>query len=334
MNFFSAQIAAAIRAVVIHSDTCYSWLGRRLPALSRSIQLRITPKQVRGYLLYNLQNQLYADFYCHGLAKRRETEASRPLPGLTSFVQALSDANTGRGCYESGWLVSEVKDDEIVARKNGPEFRMSRNDCGGANGGPITPGASLTVHLPKEFLNMSPHFYLALGNEQLPTADATGIVRFYWNLTASGAVSFMHNATRLLNEAHLPFHLKVLRDPELYTRCDAGVLYAPKQNYDAMAEVLVKLYRLTAGKLKPSTPAFTKTLAPGLGLAESPRSTESFGEHRCALLANAMVLAHEHDVESISDRLGFVMQHFEREQINMDAPFLNPGSSDNYHWVS
>jgi HopA1 effector protein family len=332
MNIYSGQVEEAIRAVVFHSDTCYSWLGRRLPSLTRSVKRPIRPEEARGYLVYNLQNQLYTDFYSQGLARRREPVDSRLLPGLTPFVQALSAANTGRGCHENGWLVSGVKNDEIVARKNGPEFRISLKECCNPHGGPITPGTLVTVHLPKELLNISPHFYMALGNEQLPYGDATEIIRFYWNLTASAAAPFMHCATRLLNEANLPFNLKVLRDPDLYTRCDAGVIYALKKTYGATVEVLVKVYRLMAGKLKTSTPVFTKPLAPGLGLAENPPSTQSFGEHRCGLLANAMVLAHEQDIKSINDRLTYVAEHFEREQIRIEAPFLNPRSFDNYHF--
>jgi hypothetical protein len=45
--------------------------------------------------------------------------------------------------------------------------------------------------------------------------------------------------------------------------------------------------------MRPGTPVFTKFLAPGLGLAEDPGQGDSFGQHRCRLLADAMILAYE-----------------------------------------
>ena len=329
MNSYLEQAEQAIRAVVIYSDTSYSWLGRRIPSLTPSVKKRVGPEEARNSLVYKLQQQLYGDFYTQGSAGRREPVDSRLLPGVTPFVQALSAANMGLGCNEDGWLITAVKNDEIVAQKNGPAFRIGLTDCSHPSGASITVGTLVTVHLPKERLNLSPHFYMALGNEQLPDLDATEIIRFYWNLTAGSAAPFMQAATRLLNEANLPFHLKVLRDPVLYSRCDAGVIYVPKKNYDATVEVLIDVYRSIAGKLKRSTPVFTKPLAPGLGLAENPPSSQSFGEHRCGLLANAIILAHEQKIKSMADRLKYVEEQFEGEKIRIEAPFLNPHSLDN-----
>ena len=332
MNHYLEQLEDAIRAAEIYSDTSYSWLGHRIPSLAPSVKRRVGPEEERNYLIYRLQQQLYGDFYSQGLARRREPVDSRLLPGSTPFVQALSEANSGQGCHEDGWLVSAVNNDEIIARKNGPNFRIGRKDCCSPNGGPITVGTLVTVRLPKELLNISPHFYMALGDRQLPEVDSREIIRFYWNLTAAAAAPFMLGATRLLNKANLPFHLKVLRDPLLYTRCDAGVLYMFKKDYHLTVQILVEIYRLIAGKLNASTPAFTKPLARGLGLAENPPSSQSFGEHRCGLLANAIVLAHEQRIKPIADRVRYAEEYFKGEKISIEAPFLNPHSLDDYQF--
>lgn len=335
MSIYREQVEEAVRAVAIHSPTSYSWLGQRSPQLNRAVKRSITRDNARGHLLYNLQDQLYADFYCYGYARRREPVHSSFLYGLTPFVQALSAANCGTGCQEDGWAGCEIENEEVVAQKNGLQVRMPLDQCSVPKGSPILPGTLVRVRLPKEFLNMSPGFYMALGNEQLPLDSAAEVVRFYWNLTSGAAVPFVQVTTSLLNNIRLPFHLKLLRDPDLYTRCDAAVIYILRKDYEAAVEVLLKVYGAISGKLKQSTPAFTKKIAPGLALAESPPSAQSFGEHRCKLLANAMVLAYEQGTKSINDRLVAVIDCFTREQISLEAPFLNPSSSDTYRfpWV-
>jgi hypothetical protein len=87
-----------------------------------------------------------------------------------------------------------------------------------------------------------------------------------------------------LNRASLPFRLKVSNDIGLFGRCDAGVIYVRKRDYAAVGDALLTIYQEIARHLKPKIPAFTKQLAPGVGLAEDPGLVESFGEHRCPLL--------------------------------------------------
>jgi hypothetical protein len=330
VNIYLEQVQQAVSAVVIHSPTSYSWLGRHSSPLDRAVKKNITRENARQNLLYNLQAQLYADFYCYGSVRRPEPVHSSFLPGLTPFVQALSAANCGMGCREDGWAVCKIENEEIVAQKNGLQLRVPSDQCSPPEGSTIVPGMLVRVQLPKEFLQMSPGFYVALGNEQLTPDSASQVVRLYWNLTSGAAVPFTRVTTSLLNNISLPFHLKLLRNPDLYTRCDAAVLYILRKDYQAVVEVLSKIYAAVSSELRQGTPAFTKILAPGLALAESPASTQSFGEHRCTLLANAMVLAYEQGSKSMSDRMAAVVEGFRLAQLNLEAPFLNPNSSDIY----
>ena len=48
------------------------------------------------------------------------------------------------------------------------------------------------------------------------------------------------------------------------------------------------IYAHVEAQLRSEVPAFTKSLALGLGLAESP-ANESFGLHRCRLIADGLV---------------------------------------------
>jgi hypothetical protein len=250
---------------------------------------------------------------------------------MTPFVEALSAANSGRGYWEDGWEVRATVDGKVVVRRGGLELWARPEDCLVPEGSTISPGMQVRLRFPKEYLSISPGFYMMSGDEPLNQEDPQTLVRMYWNLTAESAVPFVRNATSLLNQTHLPFRLKVLNDPARFTRCDAAVLYIMKSDYEAAAELMEKVYPEVAVSLRERTPAFTKPLAPGVGLAEDPgHRGESFGLHRCQLLAEGMVLAHEQGKKSISERMQTVADRFAEHGISLETPFLNPGSSDDY----
>ena len=70
----------------------------------------------------------------------------------------------------------------------------------------------------------------------------------------------------------------------------------------------------------------TLPLAPGLAFAEDPGGGESFGVHRCLLLADAAVMAAERGLTAPDDRLDVVRERFAEAGISLDTPYLG-GSS-------
>jgi hypothetical protein len=330
MTDYRNQIEMAIRAAEILSPTTYAWFRQPSPQLPRRVMRSMTPRTAREYLLYSLQSRLYGDFYCQGFPTPTEEEDPTYLAlGMTPFVLALSKANAGTGCRESGWEVRAVAMGRVLARKDGLEVWAQATDCIASSDAPVEVGAQISLCLPKELLNMSPGFYMALGNHELPHGE-TSIVRFYWHLTPEVATAFVRAATTRLNEAELSFRLKVLRDPTLYRRCDAGVIYALSSDYPVVSEILAAVHAEVAGGLRDTIPAFVKPLAPGLGLAEDPGALQSFGEHRCHLLADALISAYEASARPGPERTQAVINRFTEEGIDLDSPFLNPGSTDTY----
>jgi hypothetical protein len=331
MNRYYQQVEEAVRATEFHSPTTYSWFGKRSERLPPALRRSLTPRTARGYLLFNLRSQLYADFYCQGFATPTRQEAvDFPAMGMTPFVEALSAANCGSGYWEDGWEVRTTADGKVAVRKGGLELWARPEDCLVPEGGAIASGMQLRLRFPKEYLSISPGFYMVSSEEPLDQANSETLVRMYWNLMAEGAVPFVKNATSMLNRARVPFRLKVVKDPAGFTRCDAAVVYVPKSDYEAAAEILERVYPEVAIGLRQGTPAFTKLLAPGVGLAENPGQGESFGLHRCQLLAEGMVSAHEQGKKSVKERLQAVEDRFAEDGIGLETPFLNPGSSDDY----
>lgn len=336
-NEYRRQIEAVLQATVIHSPTTYSWFGKHSWPLSQRVKQALSPQTARRYLLFTLQHRLYNDFYCPGFPRAvEESAATTVAPGMKLLTEALAEANTGKGYWEAGWLVQRNEDERVVVYGGDMTLWVRPDDCLVPVHGQILPGTPVSLHFPKDLPNISPGFYMARGNRGLMAEDENtqSLVRLYWNLAAEGAVRLMHTATTLLNQANLAFTLKVLSNPQHFTRCDAAVLYIQKRDYDTVANILPTLYAAVEANLRKNTPAFTKRLAAGLGLAEDIASTESFGEHRCRLLAEGMIRAYEQKKHSVEERLQVVEECFAEAGIRLESPFLGPGSNDSYHFLT
>ena len=169
---------------------------------------------------------------------------------------------------------------------------------------------------------------MALGDVAHPMDEP--VVRLYWNLAPDGALPFVATATRALNERSLPARLKVVNDPRRYDRCDAGVLYVRRDDFGAVRDVLGEMLDAAAPWLGARTPALTKPLAPGLGLAEDPGRGESFGLTRCEQIAEGLARAHERGAAARDERVGCVLEVLAEAGIAAGAPYVNPGSEDGY----
>ncbi len=324
-------VAEALEAIEIRSPTAFTWFGTPAAGLPPEAETSLAPDEARAYLLHSLQGQLYARFYCSG---RALPHAEEPQPGaalgFSPFVQGLSRANAGTGALEPGWRFEREDDDRLVVSRDGLAFWAHRQDVRAA-GGALEPGSAVSVRLPKELLKLSPGFYMALGEGELPVHGHEPIVRFYFNLRSEGAAPLVSLLTHRLADARVAFRLKVVSEPERYTRCDAGVLYVRRRDYAASREVVAGVYPDVAPLLKPATPALTKQLAPGLALAEEPADgIESFGTSRCMLLADAIVQAHGRGLENGPDRVSVIAATFAQAGLSLDTPYLNPGSADDY----
>lgn len=312
---YREQVVAALRATNITSGTSFSWYGIPGPRLPRRVEDALTSQTARDHLLATLTAHLYANFYCPGFARQRSNRVGEQLAGssVSSFVRALSDANEGTGYWEDGWSVQQVDDREVRLTRDGLAARVSRDD-----GWPVD---ATRVYLPKELFCWSPGFYLAASNLPFATDPLATTVRLYWNLRPLGAVLLIAGVTRLLNNAEISFRLKILNDPSRFDRCDAGVLYLRREDIATAASLVEQIHRSVCDQMKPLTPAFTLPVVIGLGYADDPGGGQSFGVHRCRLLADAMIQAHETGARTIADRLDSVRQRFYQESVDLDAPF-------------
>jgi lantibiotic modifying enzyme len=131
-----------------------------------------------------------------------------------------------------------------------------------------------------------------------------------------------------LNEAGVRFRLKAINDPQQFVRCDAAVLYVRKEDYPVVEPVLGQIYTEVARHMHREVPALTRAVAPGLGLAEDPGDGDSFGMHRCRLVAEGIIRAYEQGLGGLQDRMQCVADVFAEEGISLEVPYLAPGSDE------
>lgn len=330
---YRAVVRATVSAVEIRSATTFTWFGCPSPDVAPAVKQAVSPATARAYLAYVLRAQLYEDMYCRGTPTPSLLES---LPKLADphppLAEALSAVNSGRAYHEPGWVVTELASaGGLVVQSEDLELNIQAGDCIPAEDGkPIEPGSKVSVRLPCEMLGISPGFYMARGEAPVADDPDARLIRYYWNITPSAAVPLIALLTGQLNRSGIPFKLKVVNDPSAFTRCDAGVLYVAPDDYAAVTDIVRRTLSVLQRQMRYTTPAFTKRLAPGLGLAEDPGGRAGFGLHRCGIVGEGLIRAYEQGLQSRDDRLAVVLDTFEESGITIDAPYLNPGSIDDY----
>jgi hypothetical protein len=240
---FADQIEAVLRAVRFLSPGTYSWFGETSAKPSSTMSDDVQ----RQWVLSSLRWQLYSGFFCVGrpiAATARENHVG--YVASSDFVEKLSEANCGRGCPSSDWIVTAQAGGELMLQKNGLTLSARVQDCDGIIDAAIEIGQRITLNFPKELRSASPGFYVASADKELRQSAAEPLTRVYWNLKPSGAIGIMRRVTRELNEAGIPFKFKVLSDPAHFTRCDAAVLYFRKSDYRQVARALESIYPVFA----------------------------------------------------------------------------------------
>lgn len=317
MSRYRHQVAEALTAVKILGPTQYAWLGRRSRLLPAALERALDDAKRRRYLVDSLGDELYYSFYCHGTPVTARSGVPMPVASHPWLLETVSRANTGRGGWDPGWTIVRVDPGQAVASKAGVRVRVEIGDCDGA----VAPGAAVRLRLPKELPSLTPGSLTVLGDVPL---DSPSPVRVYWNVASSGAAALVRVVSSRLNEALVPYELKVVDHPLRFERCDAAVLYVDAEAFGAVRAMLPDIVAALAGRLRPDVPAFTLEFAPGVALAESDDAGGSFGARRCALLADAIVRAHEHGLTTPDERLDVVAGRFAEEKVLIDAPYLEP----------
>lgn len=248
-------------------------------------------------------------------------------------MAALTEANSGEGMLEQGWQLQRDSNRGTTVSRAGLTFRLSDAELTSPGMDRDAPGA-FELRFPKELRRVSAGYYVAIGNMALERTDAEPIVRIYWAVTPNGALKLVRYGTSVLNRAGVAFRLKVINEPSRFVRYDAGVLYVRRD--DVRRDDGLQLFRLLEdiysvmdpSDLVEGTPAFVKRIGYGIGIADDPGRSESFGLHRSLLVADAIIASHEARARSIDAKIGIARDVFRSAGVDLDRPFLGRGLDD------
>jgi HopA1 effector protein family len=329
-----------------------------LPEVFDSLQTLSVPLQDQ-YLRLRLGSYLYSIYDANGnLSRLNSGSENEPIQermvlntalGVhSSFFAALHDCNTGEGYLDPDWLVlRESSDGLLVAQKDGLTLHVSRERHLDPTDRSAAIGDRIAVRLPRNLIE--DECYVAVGNagpshdsiapsDSQPAPQEPALqeeelsIDVYFNLDAEGGLALMKDLTTVLNASDLPFKLKVPMDEADCDRPDAISLTFSKAHYSKIQPLLSTIYQEQQAQYRPEIPLFAKFLAPGLALAEHPRQTftphESFGLNRYQIVAEGLLTAWRQQNDDASARMSAIRQSFASRSIDLDCPYLNPGSKD------
>jgi hypothetical protein len=240
-----------------------------------------------------LARRLAAELYQTMHVGRSESPSSRPrtyrdrdLDRLFADAMPHTRTRTPAVIHEH-----RPEQDQAIAELGGLRVRIPSSAL--TSTPPQALPGQATVSLPAARPGLSPGFFLADGSRGMERAGDA--LRLYVHLTHPEAAPAVWGRTlSILEEARLPYRAKISSSPHLYPRRDALVVYLGPRARPAVPLLAAELKGLAG--VGPSTSPFTAEVAPGVAVAWEPsdrrpgRKGKSFGEHRTAILAEALVL--------------------------------------------
>jgi hypothetical protein len=317
----SARLDELLGAARILSSRAFEF-GDAGPQCARSHLTEYPYERGDGGLVASLADVLYERCYC------RDQRRPSPPGGRdgTTITEALSAANPTADGWDRGWTVEDGGEDGDLLVRKGDWTRLARKgDYPPA--APVEPGSIVDLRRPAEDAQLQAAFFHVFGATLGDRYDEFVSARVYLNCSAAAAPAVLREVAGALNRYRVPFSMKLLERTELYDRLDPCVLYVGRRHLAFVGALLLDLVpRLPA--LEAATPLFTKAIAPGIAVADSPPGGASFGGDRMRLVAHGIVDAWRAGSQSVADRRDATRRRFEEAGLDLDRPWLAPGNVD------
>ncbi|MCP4264495.1 MAG: hypothetical protein GY777_02785 [Candidatus Brocadiaceae bacterium] len=252
---------------------------------------------------------LYSSWYVYGKAvnnfhSKNPNEDLRP-----TFDSVFPDIEF----WDSGWdFQKKFKDGSASFEKDGLKIFFAPRQWRSGDGG------TFEVTLPKAYHNLSPGFYVP----NISSNKHGEVFRIYLALTQTGAIEFVRNC-KILMDINKGIQVKVSANSNMFNRADAGVIYVPKEYYLEVQDAIYDFIERIKPHLRDEKPAMTFSLGYGISVAESPKNGQSFGQHRCDLIAKALLRKGVKSKEDIIDGMRSV---FVDEGIDIKKPYTRKDS--------
>lgn len=317
------ELAEIFAALQVHSPSAFSFRNSApIEVIGQAPGL--APDTQCGALLDSLRNTLYSSCYTRHCALDGAVSSQSLVP---LFVQA----NQSQDRWDPGWTIYQQAGDGRVSVQKGERSRsavVGEYATNKAPGMPPVIGDRVNLRVFPGSGELQPAFYFSFGGALSDQFDEYALLRFYFNIKAEGAVDLLRAVSSRFNHYAIPYRFKTLTDVAAYMRADAAVLYLAKRYYSIAVSLVTALAEPLNAHLRPETPMFCKTLRAGVGLAEEPGTGESFGMHRCRLVAQGVIDAWLSGSQSVEARMAAVQKSFSASGITLDTPYLNAKSFD------
>lgn len=332
------ELSAICSDLQIHSERSYTYKNEPQEVAADSVPNADakTSQNLRDNvpLINSLRELLYGKCYVREYANDIDNQS---LEGATearlghSLISDFTQANQTRDTWDEGWKIYQINPDGRVSVQKGDRSRA-------ANPGEFTKhvysgsapknGDIVSLRVYPGSSQMQTSFFFAFGGTLTDQFDEFSLIRFYFNVKAEAAPTLLTTLSGQLNRYAIPYRFKSLVETQMYRRADAAVLYVAKRYYNVVASILGDLTDSFIDQLRPETPMFCKTLLPGIGVGDDPGTGESFGMHRCRLVAEGIVDAWASGSQTVEARLSAIRKRFADDGFKVETPYLNPRSKD------
>lgn len=258
----------------------------------------------------------------------------------TKFYQQLKQNNHGRGYNDPNWLVIKQAGDYWHVTKNNLTLHIKPEKHLTQPKEELSPGKLISLKMPPNLVDHG--LYIAVGDAgTIKTGDSEQkftITQLYFNVNSQGALHLLDNLTQKLNAIRIPFNFNLAYDETEFDHLDAAVLEFKSSDFDLIYPIVQTIYQANQTYFQSEIPFFCQLLAPGLGLAEKPRSPnferENIGQHYCGIIAQALVKIWQQNNLSQSEKLDYVLNYLSEAGIDIERLYLNYHSKRNYsrHW--
>jgi len=258
-------------------------------------------------------------FQCRQALQKDAISTTRKL-----FVSDLSRANLGTGCWDAGWQVVSTPEDGSVYRveKHGVIFQVLPEAVRDVE--TFCDRRSVCrVKIPKEYRNLVPDYYVALGDAGDSCSEAAlgGYIHIFWNLEAGAATTLIRLLTGSLNDLNVPFRAMVLASPSEYARSDSAVLVVRLVDLEAASMSIKRVDSCISHNLRDIAPLCTHKLTKGVSIAHSLKAEQGYGIHICTIISMALWQAYELGTLDSKGYANAIAEAFEKEGVEADSPW-------------
>lgn len=300
--------------------------------------------EVKESLISSLLNDLILNIYGYGIVNLKNDSRTKyhnyDFFDITSeidweFYERLNESNKGEGWWNPNYQITKQSaDGSLEVKKKNVTICIKRNYHLLPKERAATVGNNVSVYTPKgKIINK---YYLIYGN--LVSFVEEQNIFIYFNIDPEGMILLIRKLTEDLNQMQIPFGFYALHNPVNYGKNESGYLRVNRDNYKVIKQFIENIYPDIKKYLSLKAPLFTKIIAPGISLAEKPEHEfeflEGFKANRCKIIAQALLEAHKDGKDHPVVRMNYIHKTFQKFGIDLEHPYLNPNSQDNYPSLS